>query len=137
MSRTRPHYIPCPPPRSRRFVDRTGRDYGSWHVLGYFGRDPKTRGPIWSCRCTCGAVHLVRGENLARGSSLCCVACRPRTVPDRDASGRFLATDDPDPETIRARCALIKQEPRRKRPVRVPRVPRVHRVTVSAGEEDR
>nr|DAR05504.1 MAG TPA: PVL ORF-50-like family [Caudoviricetes sp.] len=55
----------------------TGR-YGRWTVIGFHGRDARGK-DFWDCRCDCGTVKAVRGDQLLRGESLSC-GCLSREV---------------------------------------------------------
>ncbi len=50
--------------------------FGDWVVLTYVGAIGKIG--LWSCRCVCGAVKVVRGNNLRSGRSASC-GCMKRT----------------------------------------------------------
>lgn len=50
-------------------IDRTAHVYGRLTVIG---RAPKQgRFAMWECRCACGNVVTVRGNNLASGTQSC------------------------------------------------------------------
>jgi hypothetical protein len=51
-------------------ADFTGRTFGRWTVLARATR--KTRRALWVCRCACGSVREVVGENLRRSLSRSC-----------------------------------------------------------------
>src|SRR5574337_1681976 len=56
-----------------RFVDMTGRRFGSWLVLRRVGK----RGPhfTWLCRCDCGRRKEALGYHIRYGASARCRAC--------------------------------------------------------------
>jgi hypothetical protein len=54
--------------------DRTGERHGRLVVIRFVGRkDKKNRNPIWLCRCDCGKLTRVVGENIFRTSSCGCL----------------------------------------------------------------
>lgn len=62
----------------RTLIDLTGMRFGSWTVLY---RDPDNTDsppymPMWVCRCDCGTVSTVIGNNLRYGKSTECTNCR-------------------------------------------------------------
>ncbi len=69
----------------------TDRIFGLWTVLGPAGRPaevaPGGNGPLWECRCACGATKAVAHEDLDSGRSLCC-GCRPDIAVFRDRHTR-------------------------------------------------
>lgn len=68
----------CRPCGTRRH-DHTGQVFAQWTVLGRHGTDDTPRaGSYWLCRCTCGAVHAVRGDALRNGLSRSCRTCAAR-----------------------------------------------------------
>jgi len=63
--------LPAPHPKSKRFIDLTGRRFGRLSVLRYHGRVAGRR-HTWKCVCDCGAVRIVHGGNLRLGTSTSC-----------------------------------------------------------------
>lgn len=65
---------------SRQLIDLTGMRFGSWTVLE---RHPENYQcdlgthtvPQWICKCDCGTVSVVLGNNLRSGASTECVRC--------------------------------------------------------------
>ncbi len=60
-----------------RMIDLTGKQFGWLTVL--HRSDKKASVVYWTCRCTCGKVIDVAGNNLKRGHTVSC-GCR-RTAP--------------------------------------------------------
>lgn len=60
-----------------RAIDLTGKVYGKWTVLS---RAPYYRGMYsqWNCRCECGTEAVVLANNMRKGTSVCCLACRAK-----------------------------------------------------------
>jgi hypothetical protein len=58
-------------------IDRTGKRFGLWTVLGYAGN------LHWWCRCECGLVKKQDIRSLRKGRTFGCMSCR-----DRDAKSR-------------------------------------------------
>lgn len=56
----------------RKFIDLTGKVFGSWTVLG---RSDKTNGTYWLCECACGAMKQIEGQSLRRKGSHSCQKC--------------------------------------------------------------
>lgn len=48
----------------------TGQIHGRWTVIGFSHTQKKSS--WWLCRCECGAIKVVRGNNLTHGGSLSC-----------------------------------------------------------------
>lgn len=55
-----------PTPKTRGFVDITGKEYGRWKVLGFLGDG------MWLCRCVCGTEKPVDGQSMKSGRSTGC-----------------------------------------------------------------
>lgn len=62
-----------------KMIDRTGRKYGKLTVLF---RDTKTdkKGIFWICRCECGNIVSVNGDNLQSGNTTSCGCTRKETI---------------------------------------------------------
>lgn len=56
---------------SSRIKDRTGQVYNRWTVISFTGLDDENRS-IWRCKCICGVVKDVKGNNLNSGQSKSC-----------------------------------------------------------------
>jgi hypothetical protein len=55
------------------FKDLTGRRFNRWTVLSCAGRSRgKSGNLIWLCRCDCGTIREVAGNNLPNGASKSC-----------------------------------------------------------------
>lgn len=50
--------------------DLTGRVFGSWTVLSFYGNYGKA--PTWACRCECGAIYHVMQCKLLNGQCRSC-----------------------------------------------------------------
>lgn len=61
---------------TRRLIDLTGKQFGSWTVLSRAGSTP-AGAPYWNCRCVCGKSFEVDGRSLRRGDSLSCGCLNP------------------------------------------------------------
>jgi hypothetical protein len=64
--------------------DITGQTFGKWTVVERAGKDSRGNA-CWLCRCTCGDMHVVRGDDLRNEGSRGCVNCAGR---NRFAEGR-------------------------------------------------
>ena len=51
---------------SRRLIDLTGKKFGTLTVIEYLGKS------TWLCRCDCGTMKKVKGDNLRRGHVKTC-----------------------------------------------------------------
>lgn len=60
-----------------RFIDKTGKRYGRWTVIGYAGRRGKDH--TWFCRCDCGNNGIKLGGSIACGESTSC-GCHRRVA---------------------------------------------------------
>lgn len=54
--------------------DLTGMKFGKWEVLE-FSHFSKNRESYWLCKCDCGAIKFVKGNNLLQGASKSCLSC--------------------------------------------------------------
>ena len=56
-----------------RIIDLTGRRFGRLAVSRFHGRaDDSRRRFLWECKCDCGVIVAVRGDNLLSGNTLSC-----------------------------------------------------------------
>lgn len=62
--------------------DLTGQRFGRWTVLNRAGsaRSGFHVATLWACRCDCGKVKIVRGNNLRAGKSRSCGCLRDEAV---------------------------------------------------------
>lgn len=63
----------------KQLIDLTGERFGSWKVLRRYPENYENCGhsiPQWVCRCDCGTVSIIPGNNLRSGASTGCVKCR-------------------------------------------------------------
>lgn len=88
-----------------KFVDLTGRSFGTWTVLRIADRWIGIT--KWFCRCVCGIERAVRAGHLCNGSSTNCGCQRTRLVTHGHTvggrakfSGAYRAW-----RSMRARCA--------------------------------
>lgn len=68
-------------PKTSLFRDITGERFESIEVLGYAGvkiHPSGQRKSMWLCRCDCGKVFVVSGNNLKRKNTTCC-GCKRKT----------------------------------------------------------
>lgn len=56
-------------------IDLTGQKLGRLTVLGEHGRTP-TKQCTWLCRCDCGIIKVVRGQDLRTGHTSSCGCAR-------------------------------------------------------------
>ena len=59
--------------RHNRKIQMIGKKYGSWSVL--FEHGQKYGRSAFCCRCDCGRLHIVNGNDLRRGKTTCCKKC--------------------------------------------------------------
>jgi hypothetical protein len=57
-------------------IDLTGQTIGKWFVIEYIGGEYCK----WLCRCACGSIRPVNGQNLRRGWTLSCKQCNYREL---------------------------------------------------------
>lgn len=89
--------------QGRKPIDLTGQRFGRWTVIRRKGSriygEPGASSsfPLWECRCDCGTVALVLGENLKSGRSRSCGCLRDelleRRHQARDRRGVFVQAD--------------------------------------------
>lgn len=65
-------------------INLTGKQFGSWTVLGRAER--RGAQPRWDCRCECGVERAVAGSNLRSGASTNC-GCK-RTPAEKHGHAR-------------------------------------------------
>lgn len=70
-------------------IDLTGQRFGRWTVLNY-SCTGKHSEALWSCKCDCGAVKEVRGNDLRRGKSLSCKCLNYEVSTSHGMSGTKL-----------------------------------------------
>jgi hypothetical protein len=94
--------------RNQRTAIRPGDRYGTQVVLEeVHPKGKKCSNGFWRCRCDCGRITVVRGNNLRSGNSKSCGRC-PRQP--RAANGQFAAMG-PRPEDAAA-CRTTPTPPR-------------------------
>ncbi len=54
-------------------INLTGKVFGQLEVLSFYGREPQ--GALWSCRCQCGKIRVVRSSRLRSGRTHSCGSC--------------------------------------------------------------
>lgn len=67
--------------------DLTGQTFGRLTVLGYTGLK-RNNNAVWQCRCKCGNIHEVCGNNLKNGTTQSC-GCLHSEVSRRTARRRM------------------------------------------------
>lgn len=68
-----------------RRIDLAGREFGAWRVLEY--AHTNERGAIsWVCRCRCGTVATVNGNNLRSGRTTNCGCQRSERLIQRNTT---------------------------------------------------
>lgn len=68
-----------------RRIDLTGSSFGEWVVLSYSHTDK--RGSLsWVCRCSCGTISEVSGNNLKSGKTTSCGCMKARKTADRSTT---------------------------------------------------
>lgn len=65
-------------PLADSFVDLTGRKYGRFTVIGFYGTRNKKRKALWLVRCACGdyEVRQARVIKSAADPDACCTYCK-------------------------------------------------------------
>ena len=58
--------------------DLRGKRFGSFTVIGISKRRSPKGIAYWRCRCDCGRLLDVRGDNLRNGNSTQCTTCYGR-----------------------------------------------------------
>ena len=68
--------------------DLTGNIYGYWTVLSFDQELSNKRDrTYWKCKCSCGEVQSVLGQNLTSGQSKSC-GCQTRNLKKKDLIGK-------------------------------------------------
>jgi len=89
--------------RGKQAKDLTGMRFGRWTVLERAGSyKPKIREdwnaetsmPQWKCRCDCGTVAIVIGENLKSGNSKSCGCYRTDLMREKNKAKKEAAKHD-------------------------------------------
>jgi len=89
-------------PAHPRFIDITGRVYGSLSVLGFAKRDRLKKRSYWWCRCKCGNLTKPSAGDLRSGHTTTCGCGSPSEI-----AGKHGLTGTPEHMTwkrIRQRC---------------------------------
>jgi len=71
----RERFRTCNPGKRQQPENLKGYIFGRLRVVEYFGRTPSGH-PLWKCRCSCGAEHVVRGYSLLQGRTRSCGCLR-------------------------------------------------------------
>ena len=64
-----------------------GQTFGHLTVIKMSRRRNKKQQVFWVCRCDCGSVLIVRGDNLRLGDSTQCSRCRGKGRPSHFVEG--------------------------------------------------
>ena len=78
-----------------RLIDLTGKRFGRWAVIERAKNKARVQ---WLCRCDCGTIKTVQGQNLINGTSISCGCYReelPRSAKQIAAVTRHSMTDTP------------------------------------------
>lgn len=68
-----------------RRIDLTGKSFGEWVVLSY--SHTNARGVLhWVCRCSCGTVSEICGNNLKSGKTTNCGCTKAKRTADRNTT---------------------------------------------------
>lgn len=59
--------------RHDRKIQMIGKLFGNWLVL--FEHGLKYNRPAFCCRCSCGRLHIINGNDLRIGKTTCCKEC--------------------------------------------------------------
>ena len=54
------------------FIDLTGKRFGRWTVKKRYPYNASCNAVCWVCRCDCGVVRIVRGNDLRSGETKSC-----------------------------------------------------------------
>lgn len=63
-----------------------GKTFGTLRVLELSHSDKK-HGTMWTCQCSCGNEHIVRGSHLTAGTVYRCPSCKFTAMRNPDAVG--------------------------------------------------
>ena len=64
-----------------------GKRFGHLTVIDKSGKCNAKRQVYWLCRCDCGSMLIIRGDNLRRGTSTQCARCHGRGKPSDFVEG--------------------------------------------------
>ena len=56
-------------------IDETGNQYGDLTVLKYDENKSHDKKNYWECKCSCGNIISIRGDELRSGKRICCPEC--------------------------------------------------------------
>ena len=74
-----------------RRIDLTGKEFGAWTVLEY--AHTNDRGAVsWLCRCQCGSVATVSGNNLRSGRTTNCGCLRSEKLSQKNTTHGMSST---------------------------------------------
>jgi hypothetical protein len=91
--------------KNRLQDDLTGRQFGDWSVIGYAGEQ------YYFCKCKCGTVKKIHGQELKLGRSQRCKRCssdRLKTAEDITGKifGNWEVLDGTNGTKIKCKCLL-------------------------------
>ena len=69
------------------YIDLTGRDFGSWKVIGWVRSNTKRN---WLCECICGTKRRFKQQQLIGLDSMRCLRCRYEAEVTEGRPGRRL-----------------------------------------------
>lgn len=61
--------------------DLANQQFGRWTVL-HRTPEPKPKGTMWTCQCSCGTLRPVNAARLLNGRTLSCGCLNPLRLPD-------------------------------------------------------
>lgn len=90
-------------PRSQRFIDMSGLQYGRLRVTGIAGRD-RNKKLFWECACDCGAACVVQGSKLVSGHTQSCGCLHADERKSRAIHGKWRSPEYHTWGDIKQRC---------------------------------
>lgn len=65
--------------KNQRLIDLSGQTFGRWIAIHQDGNNSRG-GALWHCRCKCGTVRTVLGQDLRSGKSTSCGCAKAETA---------------------------------------------------------
>ena len=98
--------------RGRVLIDLTGQQFVNWFVIERHGTGHHP--VLWLCRCECGHIKPVRGQDLRGGTSKSCRKCIPHQISKFSVKGAnnpwsVICAEREGPDPISAKHRWVKR----------------------------
>ena len=91
-----------------KLIDLTGQRFGRWTIIKHKA-STKYGVARWLCRCDCGAISIIEGASLKRGSSTSCGCYRKDSLTTHGESSKKTGTKEYRIwYSMKARCLSVQ-----------------------------